>query len=115
MLQQLDVSIRHPLMNFTQFPERIIDLQLNCNKGIMDQAFHHVIIYTKQLSRFINIKHFPQGEGTINTIGGYKQEKALIKMNLTEWQIVKGTRPNITIHNWNGDVSPVVHQYDKYL
>ena len=115
MLQQLDVTVRHPLFNFTANPERMEDLQFTCNKGIMDQAFHNVIIHTKQLSRFMSIKQFPQGEGPINTIGGFKQDKALVKMNLTDWQILQGSKYNKTIHNWNGDISPVVHQYDKYL
>ncbi len=47
-------------------------------------------------------------------VGAFNGDKALIKRTLYEWNILKGVAPNQTFYNWNGDVSPVVHQYDRY-
>ena len=62
----------------------------------------------------MDVKLFSQGEGPVNTIGAFFQgEMALLKFNLTQWKILRGEGEEKTVHNWNGEVSPVVHQYDR--
>ena len=56
-----------------------------------------------------------QGDGPVNTIGAFfPGELALLKFNLTQWQILKGDGRDKYIVNWNGERSPVVHQYDRF-
>ena len=41
----------------------------------------------------------------------------MLKLNLTQWKILKSEEEGgeKSVYNWNGDVSPVVHQYDRYM
>ena len=42
-------------------------------------------------------------------------ERALLKFDLATWKMLRGTGSSKTFHNWNGDISPVVHQADRFL
>ena len=88
--------------------------QQQCVSTGMDQGFHNYIVYSGIIDRYLDMKVFPQGEGPVNTLGGLKGKNQLIRMNLTAWGIARGISPNIYLHNWNGDISPVVHQYDRF-
>ena len=78
-----------------------------------DQGFHNYLIYTGILDKYMKVKVFPQGEGPVNTVGGFLGEQLPIQWNMTKWGILRGDAPNMQIHNWNGDVSPVVHQANR--
>ena len=58
---------------------------------------------------------FCTGEGPVNTLGGLFGNDKIIKLNMTEVGIFKQNKEGkITINNWNGVPSPVVHQYDRF-
>lgn len=63
----------------------------------------------------MRVKVFQQGEGPVNTIGGFFGEKKILRALLSEWKILRGESPFKYVHNWNGEISPVVHQLDRYL
>jgi hypothetical protein len=89
------------------------------NKGCislgMDQGFHNWLLYSGALERYMDVKYFKQGEGPVNTVGAFfPGALALLKFNLTEWKVLKGKRSEQYFYNWNGDKSPVVHQYDRF-
>lgn len=119
MLQQLDVNIRlrrSPDLNGTDAEMRYM-AQKACMRHVgVDQGFHNVLLHGGVLSKYMDVKQFSQGEGPVNTVGGLASRgpHALIKMNLTEWGVLKGKPPNQVFTNWNGDISPAVHQYDQF-
>jgi hypothetical protein len=51
----------------------------------------------------------------VNTVGAFFGERAILKWDLNEWKVLRGTAPNQYVANWNGDPSPVVHQADRFL
>ena len=63
----------------------------------------------------MDIKVFQQGEGPVNTVGAFFGERAVLKFTLEQWKVLRGTAPNKYIYNWNGDISPVVHQADRFM
>ena len=118
LVQQLDVHIRYPNLNLTtiqQHPEILYQMQKRCINNEMDQGFHNYIIYSGILDRYLDTKIFPQGEGPVNTLGGFIGSRVLINKSLVEWGVVRGTSGNYTVHNWNGDLSPIVHQYNRFM
>ncbi len=59
---------------------------------------------------------YEQGEGPVNTLGGFTSAQ-MIKVDLIAAGILKNdtfVSNRISIHNWNGMKSPVVHQYDRF-
>ena len=112
------------------------DVNNRCFTHGVDQGFHNYLIYSGLLNPYMDIKYYPQGEGMVgwicinvgcvnnisfylfigpvNTLGAFYGGKALLQHNLSVWKIIKGSKPDITIHNWNGDLSPAVHQYDRF-
>ena len=73
-----------------------------------DQGFHNYLYYTNKLRNVAaihSIRVFPQGRGIINNLG------ALRKLALTDL----GVYDNVTktVLNWDGTLSPVVHQWDR--
>jgi hypothetical protein len=81
----------------------------------VDQGFHNVLLYAHILSKYLDVRVIPQGEGPVNNIGGYFGEKKLLRAYLSEWKILRGETPFKYIYNWNGELSPVVHGLDRYL
>lgn len=86
-----------------------------CVTGGMDQGFHNWLLYTGELEKYMDLKIFQQGEGPVNTIGSFFGQRIILKIPLTEWGVMKGAKGSQMIYNWNGDVSPVVHQSDRFL
>lgn len=107
MTQQLDPRARYG-RNSTLTNEGCISLG-------MDQGFHNWLIYSGLLSKYMEVQVFHQGEGAVNTIGGMHGPRKVVPFTLSEWNILRGAAPNKKIYNWNGDISPVVHQADRYL
>ncbi len=83
----------------------------------VDQGFHNWLLYSGQLAKYLDVRIFQQGEGPVNTLGGLfgKYNKEMLGLSLTEMKILRGATPNKIIYNWNGDVSPIVHQYDRFM
>lgn len=73
-----------------------------------DQGFHNYLYYSGKLQNANNIAQlvvWEQGKGIINNLG------ALRTKPLSEWGIYN----NVTheIYNWDKNLSPVVHQWDR--
>jgi len=51
----------------------------------------------------------------VNTVGAFFGERAIIKMPLAQWKVLRGDGKMKYFHNWNNDKSPVVHQHDRFL
>lgn len=112
MLSQLEPDQRNQykegFTSTTENPKRCISLG-------MDQGLHNWLLYSGQLSRYFHVKIVPQGEGLVNTLGSLKGDRAPIKMTLEEWGILKADKNGATtVHNWDGHLSPVVHQADRW-
>lgn len=79
-----------------------------------DQGFHNYLYYSNKLANALAISRIlvqDQGLGIVNNMGALR-DKAL-----SEWgngKIYEKTDSGITIYNWDGTVSPVVHQYDRH-
>jgi hypothetical protein len=81
-------------------------------------GIHNFLLYSGILHRiFANrIEVFEQGQGPANTLGGFFGERKLVQLNLTEAGIFREKKKTekITVFNWNGVPSPIVHQYDRF-
>ena len=79
-----------------------------------DQGFHNRLYYSAKLANAQTIKSisvFDQGTGIVNNMG------ALRTKPLAEWgngHIVKQDGEDYQVLNWDGSVSPVVHQFDRH-
>jgi hypothetical protein len=114
MIEQINPEVRwhdDPRVGEAEF---IYNMQKQCRQQGIDQGFHNYLVHTGALDMFMNVKRWNQGEGPINTIGAFFGERGVLQMHLREWGVMRGAAPNITFHNWNGDLSPVVHQVDRF-
>lgn len=73
-----------------------------------DQGFHNYLYYTDSLKRLEGIGEivvFEQGKGIINNVGMFKRKpfRELDGLLDDKYQVL----------NWDGDLSPLVHQYDR--
>jgi hypothetical protein len=111
MLQQVD-----PLTRARYGLNGFVPNSTDCISVGMDQGFHNWLLFSGKLKQIMSVKVFHQGEGPINTIGAfYPGRKARLKFQLdTDWGVLKGTTKDLYFANWNGDPSPVVHQYDRF-
>lgn len=79
-----------------------------------DQGFHNFLYYSHKLSnanRIHDIVVFDQGTGVVNNMG------AMRTAPLKEWgngDIVRESDTETHVLNWDGTVSPVVHQFDRH-
>jgi hypothetical protein len=90
-------------------------VETRCTSGGIDHAFLNWMTYGNKLRHLMLIKLFPQGEGAMNTVGGLKPDT--VKANITGdlksfWHVLDD---NGYVLNWNGEISPVVHQLDHFL
>jgi len=114
MVEQMNPALRwrnHPLVNTSEF---LYNMQKQCKHTGIDQGFHNYLLHSKTLEQWVDVKEMLQGEGPVNTIGAFFGTKAVVQKNLTEWGILKGKPPQQTFHNWDGQLSPVVHQFDRF-
>lgn len=86
----------------------------NCDSFGVDQAFHNYLYYSGQLSQMMKVKAFQQGEGPVNTVGGFFGKKKILRAALSDWKIIRGESPYKYVHQWNGEISCVVHQLDRF-
>lgn len=89
-----------------------------------DQGFHNYLYYSHKLKNadaIHSIVVFDQGQGLVNNMG------ALRTKELSEWgngkivqtvtkvgEINPRKQLSYTVMNWDGTISPVVHQYDRH-
>ena len=83
-----------------------------------DQGFHNYLHYAhkfKYTETIHSIVVFDQGQGIVNNLGAMRTKP------LEEWgngkllQTVKvDGKEKFVVLNWDGTVSPVVHQYDRH-
>lgn len=81
----------------------------------VDQTFHNYLLYAGEFHQIMRVKVFPQGEGPVNTLGGFFGDAKILRASLAEWKILRGEEAFKYIYNWNGEISSVVHQLDRYL
>ena len=110
---QIDSKLR-VIYNTTVVPVAK-DSATSCLRHGVDQGFHNVLLYSGVFNRYLDIRLFQQGEGPVNIVGGFYGEKKLLRAFLAEWKILRGEAPYKYIYNWNGELSPVVHQLDRFL
>ena len=73
-----------------------------------DQGFHNYLYYSHKLANVHAIQElvvWEQGYGIINNLG------AMRKKPLEEWGMYNATTHQV--YNWDGKLSPVVHQWDR--
>jgi hypothetical protein len=73
-----------------------------------DQGFHNYLYYTHKLANVNAISSltvWEQGRGIINNLGALRTKK------LKEWGNYNTTSHDVI--NWDGSLSPVVHQWDR--
>jgi hypothetical protein len=79
-----------------------------------DQGFHNYLYYSGKLQyaeRIRSITVFDQGRGIVNNMGAMRTKE------LHEWgngKFVQTNGNDQTIHNWDGKLSPVIHQFDRF-
>lgn len=83
-----------------------------------DQGFHNFLYYSNKLKNTLKIHDivvFDQGRGIVNNLGALRTDA------LNRWgngKIVQekeeGRKRKLTVLNWDGIPSPVVHQYDRH-
>ena len=92
----------------------IYDTQQCMSMFGVDQAFHNVLLYQGVLDKYMKVVTMPQGEGPVNNLGGFFGEKKLLRAYLNQWKVLRGQSPYQYVHNWNGEISSVVHQLDRF-
>jgi hypothetical protein len=73
-----------------------------------DQGFHNYLYYSGKLANSDTISKlvvWEQGKGIINNLG------ALRTKTFAEWGFYN--EKTYEVHNWDGTLSPVVHQWDR--
>jgi hypothetical protein len=86
-----------------------------CISTGMDQGFHNWLVFSGSLERFMDVKVYQQGEGPVNTVGSFFPGKRTIhNFTLEQWRVVRGSGNQKAFYNWNNEISPVVHQLDRF-
>jgi hypothetical protein len=80
-----------------------------------DQGFHNYLYYANKLANakaIHSISVFDQGRGIINNLG------AMRTAPLESWGNGKildfRSEVNMTVLNWDGSISPIIHQFDRH-
>jgi hypothetical protein len=83
-------------------PGRMVETR--CWSNGIDHSFLHHVLYTDQLRPHgVRVKHFQQGEGAVNSLGGLRPDtvQANITGSLTGfWHLLDDGY----VRNWNGEV-----------
>ena len=87
----------------------------HCYSFGVEQGFHNYLLYSNTLQKYMNVNLFQQGEGPANSLGGFFGDSKILKALLSEWKVLRGESPYKYVYNWNGELSPVVHQLDRFL
>jgi hypothetical protein len=90
-------------------------VETRCLSGGIDHSFMNYLVYSHALRPIMSVKLVPQGEGAVNTIGGLQPNTVVANITgglVNFWHILSHEGH---ILNWNGEVSPAVHQADHFL
>lgn len=103
----------HMTLQLQEASGRLVETR--CTSGGIEHAFINWLTYNNKLRFILRTKVFSQGEGAVNSVGGLRPNT--VEANITGeiksfWKLLNNKRQ---ILNWNGDVSPVVHQLDHFL
>jgi hypothetical protein len=85
-----------------------------------DQGFHNYLYYSHKLANvraIHDIVVFDQGSGIVNNIGAMRTQPLELWGHggiLKDIADSSGTRVGYQVLNWDGTLSPVVHQYDRH-
>ena len=70
----------------------------------------------------MTVVKFQQGEGPVNSMGALFYDNKTgtgnrLKLDLLKLEVIKCNESDgsHTFHNWNGDLAPTVHQYDRFV
>jgi hypothetical protein len=105
----------HMTSQLQEAPGRVVESAQRCISGGIDHAFINYLVYSKTLKSLLKIKQFPQGSGSVNSLGGLNPDT--VRANITGslhtfWTVLNDEG---MVLNWNGEVSPVVHQLDHFI
>jgi hypothetical protein len=103
----------HLTLQLQEAPGRVVETR--CASGGIDHAFINYLTYNNKVRGLMRTKVFSQGEGAVNTIGGLRPNTVVANITgdiKSFWRLLDD---NNNILNWNGEVSPVVHQLDHFL
>lgn len=112
---QIDPVYRAQIMASMGFSNDTLPDVHSCLRFGVDQGFHNVLLYLGVFERFLDVKLYQQGEGPVNIVGGFFGENKLLRAYLSEWKVLRGEAPFKYVYNWNGEISPIVHQLDRFL
>eukprot|EP01035_Chromulina_nebulosa_P020059 gene20059-26040_t len=99
-------------MQLQEAPGRQVETR--CLSGGIEHGFINYLVYYNKLRSYTRVKIYAQGDGPMNSLGGLRPNTVIANLtgNLTTfWKVLKDGY----IYNWNGEISPVVHQLDHYL
>eukprot|EP01038_Epipyxis_sp_PR26KG_P009066 gene9066-12228_t len=103
---------RQMTMQLQDAPGRMVETR--CLSGGIEHSFINYLVYGNKLRQVMRIRIFPHGEGVVNSLGGLNPNTVV--GNITgSLKYFKVLDENGYILNWNGEVSPVVHQLDHFL
>jgi len=89
--------------------------QEKCMSLGTDQGIHNWLLHSGILRSLMKVTVFAQGEGAANNLGSfYGGKKKILSVDLKEVGVFRDTPDGYTVHNWNGKLSPVVHQSDRF-
>jgi hypothetical protein len=89
-------------------------VESRCVSGGIDHSFLNWLVYGRKLLPYLRVRVFAHGEGAMNSLGGLRPDT--VHANLTGnlydfWHVLDDQG---FVRNWNGDVSPIVHQADHF-
>ena len=82
-----------------------------------DQGFHNYLYYSGKLTyaeRIRSISVFDQGRGIVNNMGAMRTKELHQWGNGKMVVQAQGDNNEMTVLNWDGKPSPVVHQFDRF-
>jgi hypothetical protein len=89
-------------------------VETRCLSGGIDHSFLNWLVYGRKLLPYVRVRVFAHGEGAMNSLGGLRPDTvhANLTGNLMDfWHVLDDQG---FVRNWNGDVSPIVHQADHF-
>lgn len=82
-----------------------------------DQGFHNYLYYSNKLANAMAISTltvFEQGRGSINNMGALRTAPLDTWGNGHILRLENSFNTSMTVLNWDGTPSPVVHQFDRH-
>eukprot|EP00596_Hydrurales_sp_CCMP1899_P006124 CAMPEP_0119052682 /NCGR_PEP_ID=MMETSP1177-20130426/73896_1 /TAXON_ID=2985 /ORGANISM="Ochromonas sp, Strain CCMP1899" /LENGTH=205 /DNA_ID=CAMNT_0007032325 /DNA_START=931 /DNA_END=1548 /DNA_ORIENTATION=- len=100
-------------LELQEAPGRMVETR--CLSGGIDHGFISWLVYGNKLASLLKIKIYPQGEGAVNTLGGLQPDTVVANISGSIRDFWGLLNDQGYIMNWNGEVSPIIHQLDHFL